>query len=119
MKTAIWVVVIIIVIIGGVLLYRSKYSTGSTSSSTTATATTSVSIENFSFNPASISVTAGQEVTFTNNDSTTHTVTADDNSFNSGNLAPGKSFKKTFSSAGTFGYHCSIHTTMKGTVEVK
>lgn len=118
MKTAIWIVVVVVVVIGGILLYRSSYKTGSSGSSTPVS-TTSVSMKNFAFDPANISVTAGQEVTFTNNDSTTHTVTANDGSFESGDLGPGESFKKVFSTVGTFNYHCSIHTTMKGAVEVK
>ena len=57
-------------------------------------------------------------VTWTNNDATTHTVTADDGSFNSGNIAPGGKFSHTFSTAGTIAYHCSIHTSMKAKVVV-
>ena len=101
---------------------------GTTAGTTAATsATTSagggganaVSIANFAFSPASITVKVGDSVTWTNNDSTTHTVTADDNSFSSGDLAPGATFSFTFSKAGTFAYHCSIHPSMTGTVVVQ
>ena len=78
-----------------------------------------VSIENFSFNPGEITVKAGTEVTWTNNDSTIHTVTSDTNAFQSGNIAPGATFKFTFSQAGTFSYHCSIHSSMTGKVIVQ
>lgn len=51
-------------------------------------ASASVSIQNFAFSPGTIQVTAGTTVTWTNNDQTTHTVTADDGSFDSGDVAP-------------------------------
>jgi plastocyanin len=78
----------------------------------------SVSIKNFAFSISSLSVKSGTTVTWTNNDATTHTVTADDGSFDSGNIAPGATFMHTFSTAGTIAYHCSIHTTMKAKVVV-
>lgn len=77
----------------------------------------SVSIQNFSFNPASITVKAGDTVTWTNNDSTTHTVTG--SGFDSGPLASGATFSHKFDTAGSFDYHCSIHKTMTGTVVVQ
>ncbi len=79
---------------------------------------TAVSIANFSFMPATITVAVGSTVTWTNNDSTAHTVTADDGSFKSDTLATGATFSQTFATAGTFAYHCSIHTSMKATVTV-
>ncbi len=68
-------------------------------------------------NPVNISV--GGSVTWMNNDSTTHTSTADGGAWSSGSIAPGASYTKTFSSAGTFTYHCTIHPGMVGTVVVK
>jgi|SRR5690242_4934672 len=78
-----------------------------------------VSIKNFAFTSNNISVTKGTTVKWTNNDGVTHTVTADDGSFDSGSLTNGASFSHTFSTAGTYTYHCSIHTTMTGTVTVQ
>ena len=49
---------------------------------------------------------------------TSHTINADDLSFSSGNLTPGRTFERTFAAAGTYDYHCSIHPTMKGRVIV-
>jgi len=48
-----------------------------------------------------------------------HTVTADDNSFDSGNIGAGGSYSRTFSVAGTFNYHCTIHAGMNGKVVVQ
>ena len=78
-----------------------------------------ISIQNFSFSPASVTVKAGDTVTWTNNDSATHTVTGDKNEFNSGDVAPGATFSFTFKTAGTVDYHCAIHPSMKGTITVQ
>jgi plastocyanin len=79
----------------------------------------SVNISGLAFSPASVSVTAGGTVTWTNNDAgIPHTVTADNGSFDSGNLTTGQSFSQTFNAAGTFAYHCTIHPQMTGTVVV-
>ena len=72
------------------------------------------------FSPVTITVIIGQNntVSFVNKDSAVHTVTADDGSFNSGNINPGATWTYTFTTAGTFTYHCIYHTWMKGTVVV-
>jgi len=77
-----------------------------------------VSISGYAFNPSSLNVSTGTTVTWTNNDSVTHTVTSDTNAFSSGDLNPGQTYSYTFNQAGTFAYHCSIHTYMHGTVTV-
>ncbi len=76
----------------------------------------SVSIANFAFTPNSITIAPGDSITWTNDDSTTHTVTGSD--WGSGDLAPGATFSHTFATNGTYAYHCSIHTFMTGTVVV-
>ena len=77
-----------------------------------------VSIKNMAFSPVSLTVSAGATVTWTNNDTTAHTVTADNGSFDSGNIAVGAKYSKVFSSAGTFSYHCTLHPEMRGTVVI-
>ena len=67
-----------------------------------------MSIASFSFQPASLTVSVGTTVTWTNNDSASHTVTADDGSFKSGTLGKGETFSQTFATAGTFAYHCAF-----------
>jgi plastocyanin len=78
-----------------------------------------VAISGFSFSPGDITVTVGDTVTWTNADSTAHTATADDGSFDTGTLGGGASDTVTFATAGTFAYHCSIHAAMTGTVVVQ
>jgi plastocyanin len=94
-------------------------SKSSSNNNNSSAAPNTVSIINMAFTPATITVTAGATVTWKNNDNMTHTVTGDDNSFDSGGIGTGSSFTKTFSTVGTFPYHCSIHPSMTGTVMVK
>ena len=71
------------------------------------------------YSPSSFKLVAGvnNTVTFVNDDSTVHTVTADDGSFNSGDIPPGQSWTHTFA-PGTYSFHCTYHNWMKGTVTV-
>lgn len=86
-----------------------------------AQSTANVRIVDYSFDPGSIVVVIGvnNTVTWSNMGSHTHTVTADDNSFNSGNISPGSSFTHTFTVPGTYSYHCNIHQYMKATIVVE
>lgn len=100
--------------------------TGSNSSGGTTTTGSPVSIVNgasvlttTAYNPNPISVSVGGTVTWTNNDRTTHTSSADGGGWNSGNIAPGASFSHTFPAAGSFPYHCAIHPGMVGVVNVQ
>jgi plastocyanin len=77
-----------------------------------------VQIADFAFNPSTLEIKVGTTVTWTNEDSATHTVTADDGSFTSGSLKQGQSFSFTFTQAGTYAYHCGVHASMKATITV-
>jgi plastocyanin len=78
-----------------------------------------VTISNFKFAPATLTVSKGARVTVSNKDSTAHTATADDgNSFDTGDINPGSSAGFTLSKAGTYKYHCDIHPFMHGTLTV-
>ena len=78
-----------------------------------------VSISNFAFSPASITVPAGTKVTWTNNDSAPHTVTSNTDAFESGSLSRGGTFSFTFAQKGTYEYFCSFHSSMNGKVVVE
>jgi len=73
------------------------------------------------YSPPTITVVIGvnNTVTWVNNDSAPHTVTATGGSFNSGNLNPGQSWSYTFTTPGTYTYYCAYHSWMRGTVTVK
>ncbi len=84
-----------------------------------AHATVQVTIQNFAFSPKTLTVAPGTTVRWTNKDSAAHTVTSDSGStLASGDLSQGKSYTHTFSAAGTYTYHCAIHSFMHGTVVV-
>jgi plastocyanin len=77
-----------------------------------------VSIDNFAFAPATLTVKAGATVTWTNRDEEPHTVAASDGSFHSPGMGTGATYSHTFGTAGKFDYVCSIHPMMHGTVVV-
>jgi len=81
-------------------------------------ATTVVTIVDFNFQPSSVTVGVGDTVTWTNNGPSTHTSTSDNGVWDSGNLSVNQSFSHTFDTAGTFGYHCTIHPFMTASVTV-
>jgi plastocyanin len=79
---------------------------------------TSVTIADVAFTPPELSVAVGTTVTWTNEDWAPHTATAEDGSFDSDRLDQGASFEHTFDEPGTFGYFCSFHPGMMGSVVV-
>jgi LPXTG-motif cell wall-anchored protein len=81
----------------------------------------SVSMVDFDFQPATVTISAGQSVTWSNNASDPHTSTSDTGAWDSGTVNPGGSFTHTFNSVGTFAYHCTFHQSlgMVGTVIVQ
>ncbi len=93
---------------------------GSTGGGTTGGATggTQVSIADFSFAPATLTVAQGATVTWTNNGLARHTVAADDGSFHSPDVRNGQTYSRTFATPGTYTYLCDIHPEMKGTIAV-
>lgn len=91
---------------------------GAACSSNGGGAPDAVSMVDYAFNPGSTSVSVGTTVTWTNKGTQDHTVTADDGSFDSGRVVVGSTFNHTFSTAGTFKYHCSFHDQMTGTIIV-
>jgi plastocyanin len=87
-----------------------------TATSVSAQRTVDVSIQGFAFNPASVQVSTGDTVRWTNMDSADHTVTG--STFNSGIIHTGQSYEFRFTTPGSYSYVCSIHPSMKGTVTV-
>lgn len=81
--------------------------------------TIEVAIEGFAFKPAEINIPAGSTITWYNEDSATHTVTARDKTFDSGSLSRQGTFSYTFDKNNTFEYYCQFHPSMTGKVIVK
>jgi plastocyanin len=78
-----------------------------------------VKIDNFSFTPATLTVSAGTTVTWTNHDDIPHTVVSDDKSMKSKALDTDDKFSFSFSKPGTYSYFCSLHPKMKGVIVVQ
>ncbi len=94
-----------------------------TASSPTSTKVVQVKIVEkngaYSFEPATLTLPKGAQVVWTNSSDAPHTVTSDTNAFGTtSNLTENKTFMAVFNTAGTYTYHCSIHSYMKGTITV-
>jgi plastocyanin len=138
-KTALTAIIVVVVLVGGGLLYwystmgPSGSSPANTAVNPTPTPTTPnptsttqpvpaptalVAITNFAFSPATLTVKKGTTVIWTNNDSAPHTVTGDNGGPSGSAISQGGTYSYTFNTVGSFPYHCSIHPSMKATVQV-
>ena len=94
---------------------RSETSKGRTSSANAK----EILIENFSFQPAILTVKAETRITWVNRDDEPHTATDDDQRFNSKTLDTNDQFSFTFTQPGTYNYFCALHPKMRGQIVVK
>jgi plastocyanin len=86
---------------------------------TTTAGTVTAAMADFAFAPTAIQAKVGDTVTWTNGGPAAHTPTLDnDPTCSTGNIAMGATGSLKFGTAGTFPFHCAIHTSMKGTVTV-
>jgi len=81
--------------------------------------TVEVKITGFSFDPATITIKVGSTIKWINMDSAAHTVVSDDNSWTSARLKQGDTYTHTFDQAGTYPYHCGLHSSMLATIIVQ
>jgi plastocyanin len=91
---------------------------GAVCSETKDAGAVAVSIKDFAFNPTAVTAKVGQVIAFTNNDTTDHTATLVDGSCTTPHIAGGASDGLVFTAAGTYPFHCSIHSQMTGTITV-
>lgn len=89
------------------------------SSARTTAKTHAIAIEGLQYSPPRIEVNAGDIVSWTNKDPFPHTVTANDRSFDSGEIASNRTWKLKTREKGSFPYVCTLHPTMKGVLVVK
>lgn len=126
-------IVVLLIIVGGIYFFSSQgsntptpaYNTNPTPTAYVPKATPvptavqiihNVSISNFAFLPANITVRKGETIVWTNKDPMTHTVTGGD--MKSSALGQNQTFSFTYDKTGTFTYHCSIHPRMTGIITV-
>jgi plastocyanin len=94
-------------------------ATDSAAAEPTSPARVDATIQDFKFLPERLEVEAGTTITWTNRDQVPHTVTADDGSWDSGLIAPGATWRRTFEEPGTHPFHCTPHPFMRGVVTVR
>ncbi len=100
----------------------SQSQTTPSTPSPSAVAGNTITIKNFAFDPSTMTVKTGSEITWVNQDVAPHTVASDTGSlvkFSSDSLPTGASYNFTFTQPGTYTYHCSIHPFMTGTIVVQ
>ena len=109
-----WIILVVFIVLSiGVL-------SGCTQQQTPPPATgKTITIKNFAFDPATLTIKVGENVTWTNEDSASHKVKEVNGIFESSTLGNGQSFTYIFTTAGTYNYTCTIHPSMKGTVFVE
>lgn len=78
-----------------------------------------VSVQFAAFAPTPLDVLPGETVTWSNVSERAHTVTSDEGAFDSGQVAPGASFAQRFDGLGAHPYHCVLHPSMTGEVDVR
>lgn len=120
-------IVLVVVVVGGIILLNQGNNKPNRQQPVTKQQTTqqpqsgtevnSVTIQNFAFSPAKLTIKQGTTVTWTNEDSAPHKIKSD--SFNSGDLSKGDKFEFTFNTKGNFAYSCSIHPAMTGEIVVE
>ncbi|MGY2704047.1 plastocyanin/azurin family copper-binding protein [Nocardioides sp. HB32] len=77
-----------------------------------------VSVADMQFTPATLKTGLGATLTWSFPDSIAHTTTSTQGFWNSGPKSGGASYQRTFGSAGTYPYHCTIHPEMRGSIRV-
>jgi plastocyanin len=126
------VIVIVLVIIGTVVVLGMRdnggvanrpeepSSTGVQNNTPSVSESSTIIIDNMSFNPISLVVKKGTKVTWTNQDSTPHSIKGSESNaaMMSGTLQNGDSYDVTFNEVGSFSYMCGIHPSMSGNVVV-
>ena len=83
-----------------------------------STVTKTVSITATAFTPTSRTIATTDSIKWTNNDTKSHQVVANNGSFVSPTIAPGKTYTHTFNTAGTFNYHDALHPSLTGKIIV-
>ncbi|HEX9346662.1 MAG TPA: cupredoxin family copper-binding protein [Gemmatimonadales bacterium] len=92
---------------------------GAGAASAAAANATPAEMRTMTFEPKRIEIAPGATVRWTNNDQLVHTITAEDGSWDSGPIEPGKTWSHTFTQPGEYSFHCTPHPFMKGVVVVR
>ena len=116
-KNLIIAIVAVIAVLGIIIIMRQSYPGTTQTPLVSSGQPNAVNIENFSFNPGTLTVKVGTTVVWTNNDSASHDVKSD--SFSSQVLSKGQTFEFKFDQKGIYDYICGLHPSMKGKIIVE
>ncbi len=118
-------VILVVLGVGGYLLFNNPAAmtqvmniAPKSESETANQLSDTVVIRNFGYGPKTITISAGQSVTWTNEDAIAHTATSDEGTWDTGTINKGESKTVRFANPGTYTYHCTPHPFMTGTVVV-
>jgi plastocyanin len=117
--TVLLVLAVPVVALIAVLATRAIQGPSDTTAATAKAGAHAIVIKDFKFGPPTLTVAKGTTLKVANADGTTHTLSAKNASFTTGDLASGKSATIKLNRAGTFSYYCKIHNYMTGTLVVK
>lgn len=117
MKFKYYTMIGIILVIYGVVTISGCAQNQQNTSQNSSSAT--VMIQNFAYNPNTLTVKAGTNVTWVNQDSAIHDVASDSGAFASKDLAKGESYTHNFTKPGEYSYHCNEHPSMTGKIIVQ
>lgn len=117
------IVIAVVLIAGGVLVFNGDSEKGGNpdnSDEGSGEENFEIEISDFEYSPRTLTIKTGESVTWTNQDSVSHTVTSDSgNELDSELLSNGEAYTHTFNTAGNYEYHCTPHPNMKGTIVVE
>jgi plastocyanin len=123
MKKILTILVAVAVVVVGVWLVLVKPAQTPSAvvpSNTVINGQLAITMKNFAFSPAQVTIARGTEVTWTNGDSAPHQPVSDSGSPISAPRIPnGGTYSVVFEQAGTYSYHCAIHPSMTGTIIVQ
>lgn len=107
-----------LIVLAGASLTFSCSSNKAKVNPTPSSPAATVAIQGFAFVPDTVRITKGSSVEWTNKDSAPHTATELSTVFDSGSLSTNQKFSFKFNTAGTYSYHCLIHSMMKTAVVI-
>jgi plastocyanin len=114
-----WLLALVVPVVALIAVLATRAVEGPSSSTVAAAGTNAVVIKKFAFHPPKLTVATGTALKVTNADGTTHTLSARNGSFGTGELGAGKNATIALNQSGTFRYFCKIHNFMTGTLVVK
>lgn len=119
MKRVIWILALVAPVLLALSLLLTGIAALYASPQANPPSSVEVKIDNFSFGPQTVTISAGTTVTWTNRDDIPHTVVSNDGVFKSKVLDTDEKFSFTFTKAGAYPYFCSIHPKMTAKVVVQ